>query len=83
MQVEITAASFFDVLKKADEKGIAYTFEIQKGKGDTSQRLLTMKVVSPDWTNNYPSFSQLLLSSGEVRTLYYLHYEEDKCHGQA
>ena len=83
MQVEITAASFFDVLNKADKDGIAYSFEVQKSKGDTTQRLLAMKVVSPDWTNNYPSFSQLLLSSGEVRTQYYLHYAEDKCHGQA
>ena len=83
MQVEITAASFFDVLNKADKEGIAYTFEIQKSTGDTTRRLMAMKVVSPDWTNNYPSFAQLLLSTGEVRTQYFLHYEEDKSHGQA
>lgn len=83
MQVEITAASFFDVLNKADQEGIAYTFEAQKSKGDTTRRLLVMKVVSPDWTNNYPSFSQMLLSSGQVQTQYFLHYEEEKSHGQA
>lgn len=83
MQVEITAASFFDVLKKAEEKGIAYTFEIQNSKGDSTRRLLTMKVASPDWTDNYPSFSQMLLSSGQVQTQYFLHYEEEKSHGQA
>ena len=83
MQVEITAESFFDVLNKADEKGIAYAFEIQKSKGDSTRRLLAMKVVSPDWTNNFPSFSQMLLSSGQVQTQYFLHYEEEKSHGQA
>lgn len=83
MQVEITAESFFDVLNKADEKGIAYTFEIQKSNAYSTCRLLTMKVVSPDWTDNYPSFSQMLLSSGQVRTQYFLHYEEEKSHGQA
>ncbi len=83
MQVEITAKSFFDVLNKADEEGIAYTFEIQKSTGDSTRRLLAMKVVSPDWTNNYPSFSQMLLNTGEVRTQYFLNYQEDKCHGQA
>lgn len=78
MQVEITATSFFDVLNNAKKKGIPYSFEIQKSTGDTTRQLLNMKVVSSVWTSNYPSFTQLLTSNGQVQTQYYLHYEEDK-----
>jgi hypothetical protein len=82
MKVEITAKSFFDILDSADRNGIAYSFTLEPSTKSTPG-LLILRVDSPDWTNNYPSFSQMLLSSGQVQTQYFLHYEEEKSHGQA